>query len=191
MTMKLKNTTDYPDHFLRRMVAWCCKQLECPPSIIREAAFRNRSDRYTSGHAYWAGRGRFVVSSGKLAADRVKDLVGVTAHEIFHLLADSRGIRTRRHGKSSGSSERQTNWHQHKVEALFVDKRETILGAWYAEPAARPAQPKPSVQDQRAAKAQAALDRWQRKLKLAQTKVRKLKQRAAYYEKVIAAKRMG
>lgn len=27
-TMRLVNTTDFPNYFLRRMVSWCCKQLD-------------------------------------------------------------------------------------------------------------------------------------------------------------------
>lgn len=37
--MKLKNTTDWPDHFLRRMVAWCCRELDVPASYLRLATF--------------------------------------------------------------------------------------------------------------------------------------------------------
>jgi hypothetical protein len=186
--VKLKNTTEFADHFLRRMVSWCCKQLGCSPRIIREAWFRNRSDSWTSGHAYWAGRGRFVVSSGVKESDRQRSLVGVTAHEIFHLFADSQGIRTRRHGRSSGSSERQTNWHQQKVEEAFTANRFALLEAWDATPVEVAAKRQATLQEKRAALAQRNLDRWQRKLKLAQTKVRKCKQRAAYYERALAAK---
>lgn len=50
----------------------------------------------------------------------------------------------------------------------------------------RAAQPRPSVREQRAAKAAAALERWQRKLKLAQTKVRQYKTRVSYYQTVAA-----
>jgi hypothetical protein len=58
--MKIKNTTDFPDHVLRRLVAWCCRQLSIPVRSIPEAVFRNRGQG-TSGHCAVA-RGRIVVS---------------------------------------------------------------------------------------------------------------------------------
>jgi hypothetical protein len=63
-----------------------------------------------------------------------------------------------------------------------------LLAAWAADPVARCAKvaERPSVVEQRAAKAAAALKRWQAKLKLATTKVRKYKRQVAYYAKKAA-----
>jgi hypothetical protein len=47
--------------------------------------------------------------------------------------------------------------------------------------------PKPSTIEKRQARAVEALARWQRKLKLARTKVRKLSRTVAYYQKRQAA----
>ena len=60
--MKLVNTTDYPDYFLRRMVSWCCKQIGYPVRSVKEAKFRNKTGSF-SGHAY--GSRRIVVSVSK------------------------------------------------------------------------------------------------------------------------------
>lgn len=49
--VKIKNTTDYPEQFLRRMILWVCKTLEADPKKLSEIKFRNRSGR-TSGHCY-------------------------------------------------------------------------------------------------------------------------------------------
>ncbi len=62
--MKLINSTDFPDHFLRRMVAWCCKQIDCSPKILSGATFRNRSHGAYSGRA-WGSAGRIVVRIGQ------------------------------------------------------------------------------------------------------------------------------
>lgn len=74
------------------------------------------------------------------------------------------------------------------VLANFREKRESLMAEWSAEPtyvaADRP--PKPSVVERRRAKAVADLSRWMRKLKLAQTKVKKLRQRVAYYERKVS-----
>lgn len=190
--MKLKNTTEWPDWFLRRMVAWCCRELGCSTAIIREAVFRNRKDRYTSGHAWWGGkRGRFVVSSGLKSPVRLVELIKVTGHEVFHLKADQDGIRSRRFGRSSGSSEHQTEWHERRIYEAFEANRESLLAEWNEPPAARAKKPKPSIVEQRAAKVQADLDRWTRKLKLAQTKCKKLKAKARYYERSAAVSNPG
>jgi hypothetical protein len=61
--VKLKNSTSFPDYFLRRMVAWCCRQLEFPVRRVRYAQFRNRERGY-SGHA-WPGANRICVSVGQ------------------------------------------------------------------------------------------------------------------------------
>lgn len=58
--MKIKNSTDYPDHFLRRLVSWCCRQLDIPVRSITKATFRNRMESY-SGHCK-VSSGEIVVS---------------------------------------------------------------------------------------------------------------------------------
>ena len=67
--MKLINTTDFPDAFLRRMISWVCKELEHPVRKINQAKYRNRwGDWRTSGHAWWGrrwGNPRYCVSIGR------------------------------------------------------------------------------------------------------------------------------
>ncbi len=62
--MIIKNSTSYPDAFLRRMCGWIRAKLDMPEIWIAEAAFRNRSDRSYSGHAWWWQR-RVVISTGR------------------------------------------------------------------------------------------------------------------------------
>lgn len=191
--MKLRNSTDFPDYFLRRMVGWCAKQLGYSTARLR-AEFRNRREWF-SGHAY--GGGRIVVSVSRtefaepikgrrhiagvqvVYHDRMEALIGVTAHEIAHLCQ----YRDRRHK----FAEHDAEWHAQRVLDAFRLGRDAWLAAWNEPPAEKPAKPKLSIAERRAEKAQADLDRWQRKLKLAQTKVKKLKRRVAYYDKRQAA----
>jgi hypothetical protein len=210
--VKLTNTTDYPDRFLRRMVSWCCRQLDLPVKHVRAARFRNRSDGLTSGHAYPGAR-RFCISLGrcyvwvgattvtKTYPDRLKtgntdDLVRVTAHELAHLMLAREGSRTRvsrrYHSVSTGGSEPQTRRHENYVIEAFKGRRGELLAEWGREapqegPSATPeATPAPAVPDyvrRRAAKAASYLERWKRRLKVAQTKVRKYRKQVAYYEK--------
>lgn len=221
--MKLRNSTDFSDHFLRRMVAWCCREVGLPVASVKRAAFGNRSKGAYSGHAWQSMR--IHVSIGPASAyptagylypgrtseayrapslqDRIEGLVAVTAHELTHLrdYSDHRERQRARNEllragnypqpivKRRRSGERHTMHEERRVIELFRTQRESLLAAWSEAPPERPAKPQSSVQEKRAAKAQADLERWQRKLRLAQTKCRKLKQRVSYYEKSLAAKR--
>lgn len=185
--MRLINSTDFPDHFLRRMVSWCCKQTEYPPSKIREAKFTNTYHAYR-GRAFMGSRS-FLVRIGPADRyplpevkrhgimhpahlDRIEGLVSTTAHEIEHLYQYA--FQTMRRGQRLEpqciAAERRTLEH-------FREQRETLLAAWSLAPATRQQQPKPSKAAQRQARDEASLTRWQRKLKLAQTKIKKLKTR--------------
>ena len=98
------------------------------------------------------------------------------------------GRRLLRHGGSEHNTEALTKI----VMDAFDADRERLLAEWAAEPARSAATStaptfkdtlRASIVERRAAKAQADLERWQRKLKLAQGKVRKYKARVRYYER--------
>jgi hypothetical protein len=196
--MKLLNSTDWQAYFLRRMVAWCCRQIGLPVRKLRQAQFRNRTTCSYSGHAY--GR-RIVCSIGpdlrfptkpdgrdgmanEVIADRTEALIAITAHELEHVSQFHSG----RDDKLKGRCEASTRAVEVRVLRLFRANREALLAEWSVLPAVRD-KPAVSIQDKRSAKAAADLARWQRKLKLAQTKCRKLKQRVSYYDKALAASR--
>lgn len=199
--MKLRNSTNWTDSFLRRMLAWCAKQTGYPVRKLNEAQFRNRRERAYSGHAYWSRH--IVVSIGpdsrfptkpdgrpgmanEIMQDRLEALISVTAHELGHLVQHAEGrLRKLRQTRQTESSARFF-----EVQALraFRADREVLLAAWSIEPV-KESKPKPSIQEQRFAKVATALERWQRKAKLAATKVRMYKQKVRYYEHAIAAKR--
>jgi hypothetical protein len=91
--MKIYNTTDFTDWFLRRMVAWIChhKSIKYSTRKIHTARFHNSQSSY-SGWAYRSER-VFWARIGwpelyPVYQDRVHDLVAVTAHEIGHLTQD-------------------------------------------------------------------------------------------------------
>jgi hypothetical protein len=199
--MKLANSTDFSDQMLRRMVSWTCKQLGFPASKLGSVQFRNRARRSYSGHAYYPRR--IVVSIGpasrfptkpdsrpgmqnEVFADRTEALIAVTSHEIAHLLQWREG-RTRQL-ELHRRTEKDARWHEVLVLRAFRAEREALLAAWSHEPQAATIKMTPSVVEKRADKAATDLARWQRKLKLAQTKVRKLRTRVKYYERKSAAK---
>jgi hypothetical protein len=195
--VKLKNTTDWPDWFLRRMIRWCAKHVELPPKALRSAQFRRRT---TCSYSGCGGSGRITVSIGPASkfpveehkvdgypgmcpriADPTEALVAITAHELTHVREMAKRV-------SRMLSERQTMYEERRLLRMFQEDRERLLAEWSEPPAERPAKPKASVQEKRAAKAQAALANWQRKLRLAQTKVKQYKKRVRYYETVAARK---
>lgn len=204
--MKLRNSTDWPDHFIRRMLAWCRKEIELPAKALRSARFRNRKTAVHSGCGGW---GEIIVSIGPDSffptkeykcpgypgmapayADRVEALVAITAHELTHVRVHER-LRNKpmiRALRTGAHSERQTMYEMRRVLKLFQEQRGVLLAAWSAAPAERENKPKPSIVEQRAAKVLDSLSRWQRKLKLAQTKVRGLKKKAGYYERKAAVR---
>lgn len=210
--MKLKNTTDFPDHFLRRMVSWCCKELELPVRKVRNAAFGNRTNSAYSGHAWYSmrihisiGPEKFFPTGGHLYPgrtseayrtpmmnDRTEALVSITAHELTHLrtydtFRSRPMIRQMRRGIGS---ERQTQYEMRRLTELFRANREVLLANWNAVEE-KAESPKVPAVEKRAAKVEADLARWTSKLKLAQTKIRKLRQRQRYYERKQAACRDG
>lgn len=204
----LKNTTDFSDQFLRRMIRWLVKSLGYDPRL-RQAKFRNRTRGAYSGRAYLSGR--IVVSIGPTSSypttasgykaahrdqttgeyesfnDRLEGLVGVTAHELCH-------VNDYRH--RGNSSEYTSCSAERRALRLFREHRDRLLAEWTAvlplvvpEPVVEPTiRSFEKLIQRRAEKAQRFLDQWQRKLKLAQTKLRKYRKQVAYYEKKAAAR---
>ncbi len=194
--MQLINSTDYPDYFLKRMVSWCCKQLDLPIRCVREAAFRNTAKTW-GGIAYRSYRIGVRIgsadhyptnyrmrSTGKMIglSDRLEGLLMATAHELAHLMYMRNGNKSRRSG-GNGGSEHNTDWQVQQVMQVFRSQRNELVTAWNCPLKECTAKPKLSVRQRRAATAQTYLAKWQRKLKLAKTKIRKYKQRVRYYEK--------
>ena len=198
--MKLNNTTDWPDHFLRRMTAWCCRRLDLPVRYVKGARFGNSINAW-GGRAYLVqhrigarvgGDGHFPTltrmretSHHEPIVDRIEALVMVTAHELAHLEQWRRHTTTRR-GRDGGGSESITDHAALTVLNEFRAGREVLLANWNAADE-KPIKARPSVIEERAAKAEVALARWSKKLRLAQTKIRKLKARVRYYSRKQAA----
>jgi hypothetical protein len=193
--MKLRNSTPYSDRFIRRMIAWCAKELDLPVRKIKAAQF-TRPGKYGSRGAAWPSMrilvrveredrqlGSFERAGVTIPAmDGMGRTLWITAHEVAHLVQFSRRLmdRHKRKRDCEGFAERRTL----VVYQRFAEQRDALLAHWNEPEAERS---KTSVVDKRAAKAQADLARWLRKLKLAQTKVRKYKRTVAYYEKRSAA----
>ena len=192
--MQWKNRTDWPDYFLQRMLRWVCGQLNYPYHELRRVDFGKRSTCCYSGRAWW-GRERILVRigppskfpvpadhrpgyGGMVLVDDVEALVKVTAHEIQHLMQsrEKRIADLQRRRKV----EFDARWSALMVLTEFRDERAWLMRVWSKPPVTVS---QPTKRECNAAKAAAALDRWQRKLKLAQTKVRKYRAAVRRYEK--------
>lgn len=192
--MRLRNSTDYPDRFLRRLVSWCAREAELPPSMVRAAQF-TRTRASFRGRA-WSSM-RILVRIGDEhhfplrnlkypglvrapvydLADRLEALVQITAHEIEHLYDFSQGIRIVREGS--------VDFRSLKSLDKFRANRDALLAEW-SEPTASDqveAKPRKSIVDQRAELAAERLAYWESRLKLAKTKVAKYRRRVNYYAK--------
>jgi len=204
--MKWRNTSPWPKWFLRRMLAWIMREMEVPKTALRGVYFRKRTADYWSGRAFGSAR-RIVVSignggyparwSGYARACRPQDgsdyltindsteaLVITTAHELGHIRHFAAG----HYGKGS---EELADPPARMILRKFREQRAELVAAWSAIPqktAERLARGKPSVVDKRAEKAAAMLARWERKMKLAKTKVSAWRRKVAYYEKKAAAR---
>lgn len=219
--MNIKNTTEYPDYFLSRMLTWVCRELELPRAKLTEASFCNRNDGLTSGRAWYPdcrihvslgvvrwfkdppqdpeiqvrevrddwGKHSVPIWPSHLRTRQVDDLVRVTAHECFHVYAYVNDIRTRRIAKHHrpGSSEPQTRWHERQVLRAFQAQREELLARWMRKPSRRAQAPKPPAEELERERVADHLKRWERKLKLAQTKVRRYRRELKRAERQVQA----
>lgn len=212
--MKLKNSTDFDDKFLRRMVSWCCKELDMPVKTVQSATFTN-TKRIWRGRAFIERKailcrvGAMLEPrtdnrpgmDGVTLADRLEVLVYLTAHELYHLAAEwvpHHKQRTRR--GYSGSGEAITRSVGKRVMLAFRESRDRLLAEWSEKPADESLEPSnkfdgvPVVRafvKERADKAAKLLTVWERKLKLAKSKVRKYRSKVRYYENKTQAATKG
>lgn len=198
--MKFTNTTDFSSRFLRRMVAWCCREVGLKVRDLRRAKFCKTKFSAWRGHwpafSGFGGSGGITVRIGPddrypvesfethgtrhpRLADRVEGLLSTTAHECYHVWQFlNRSFRGARFNEPAAINAETT-----ALEKFRAD-REALLAAWN-EPIAEAADapPKPSLTEKRAAKAATDLARWRRKLKLAQTKVKHYTKKVNRYQK--------
>lgn len=158
--MKLKNSTAWPDYFLRRLISWACREIEMRQKVCRRATFRN--SRASWGGCAHLGPRTITVCVGRAGcfpastkthanghqmtlADREECLVWVTVHELCHLLQYAQQVTTRRQSTINGNhggSEIATEWHAKPVVEAFRAERTRLLAEWSAAPA-RLATPQP------------------------------------------------
>lgn len=194
---KWKNSTDWPDYYLRRMLSWVCKELEFPVRQIKNVEFGNRKTCDWSGRAWSYNRilvrigpaDRFPCharvyrdgfSVGRIA-DRVEALVKVTAHEVAHLDNGERGNRSRERG-GWGGSERYTDAAAKRVLEAFRENRDALVAEWEKPPKCKPKK-EPGPVEKRALKAFSKEAEYEKKLASAKRLLAKWRKKANYYRK--------
>lgn len=194
--MTLHNKTEWPDWFLRRLLAFCCRELGYPVRRLQAAEFTaTRRGQSYRGRAWGrhilvrVGPASFFPLTGNsrgtkmlppfTIADRVECLVLVTAHELAHCRSF---WRPREYGNGEGVIDLAA---RRVVERFRVD-RERLMAAWEKPPSTRAAKPKPSEQERELAHAEKMARAWEKKLSLARTKAVKYRRRLLYLQRKAA-----
>lgn len=179
--MKIHSTLpEFPDHVYRRVVSWCCREIGLPVGKLSRATLAKSRNKYGGLAQYYYRDGTIGV---RVTPSRLYDpllcLVRVTAHEVAHVhLYVSR----------STNNERSAEWFSWQVAVAFQADREQLTAEWFIPVRERAKQPIVSMVQKRADKATAMLAKWERKAKLAKTKVQQYRRKVNYYAKT-AAKR--
>lgn len=197
--MKITDTTGhYSDRFIKKLIQFCCKTLGMPANWITRVDFRGRTDGYVCGRAWWGGR--ILIRFDKTnngphhwtrrvvdvqCPDLISTIVFVAAHECQHVMNYNDGS----HNKLTKARDLEPHCDRRGkfVMLKFLEKREALLKEWTGEPTilqetvvVEEVKPEPSP---KLLKAQADLARWQKKLKLAKTKVKKYERKLKYHQK--------
>lgn len=201
---------NYPSHVVRRATAWAAKQIGLEARHRKPLTIEVGycATTYRRGGDTWRGiyrhseklvrvnlgrdiryptpAGHNRSEADRFANDEWEVFVKLLAHELEH---------ARAYAVSKTWDERARLNHEPRVRAIdwrvllaFRESRETLLAEWTQPVAERPSKPRPSVVDRRAERAAKLLADWERRLKVAKTKVTKYRRKVAYYGKA-AAKR--
>lgn len=205
--MKIITThPEIPAHMVRRAVAWIAGEigLRRRQRLTIKVGYRQRKRTgyqgwYRHGSRsveVWIGRDQtFPVSVGhtrqeaeRTADDVIELFVNILAHELEH----ARAHQTANRGSTMGrrlNSEPRVRAIDYRVLQAFRQRREELLAEWMAAPVVttRPARVQPTAVERHAHRAGELLAAWERRLRLAKTKVAKYRRRVAYYARAATA----
>ena len=188
------------------MLRWVMQQLDIPAGDLCQATFRKRTGAAYSGHCW--GR-RFVCSIGPASEfpvtathyyskrkdtsylggdpqNQIEGLLEITAHELGHV-EQFRHARTVNYRRGS-FTERKTQFYGRKILELFRPQAEQLIAEWSAVPVSKNRTPALTKAERNELKARKALERWERKAKLAKTKVSQYRQKVRRYDRIAAAR---
>jgi hypothetical protein len=197
---------EFPAHMVRRAVAWIAGEigLRRRQRLTITIGYRQRAkDGWQGWYRHgsrsvevWIGRnqtfpvriGRNRQEAGRTAADVIELFVRVLAHELEH----ARAYQTASRGSTTGrrlNSEPRVRSIDYRVLLAFRQRRDELLAEWMVAPAVTtsPARLQPTAGERRAHRAGELLAAWERRLRLAKTKVAKYRRRVAYYARAATA----
>lgn len=200
--MKFTNTTDYPDYFLRRVLSFCMKETGLKKKQLTEIHFGTKSRGLFKGTA-WYSEVRIMINrhahTWKLYRPYMRRgvpnwyetpeqcLVMLVAHELRHVRDQQDGSMNRRgRGGRRVNVELRAEHSGRSALVSFLKREEELLAEWNKPPKRKAAKPEVSLQEKRAANILALLDKWERKAKAAQKKVKAYRAKARYYERALA-----
>jgi len=182
--MRITNKTNYDTRYLRRLFLTCEKHIFAEYLVHGESKHRHVTVKYhktdyVGGYA-WYNSASIVMKlpypeSLHLGSIRKKNKVSArkVAQTYLHEVGHNIGLK---HNKMKPSRKINVDWWPDESVPLKEKK---------------PAKPKLSITEVRAAKAQKKLDEWQCKQRRAKTFVKKYQAKVKYYEKKMAALKTG
>jgi hypothetical protein len=202
MVMKLINKTDYSAGYLRQIVKWVSREIGFKPYRAHTITFANSrrrswSYRWSDSHnaaVLIAGEQRFPrpqTSQWPAMPDRDTALMHATACVIGFFAQAQESVKYQRGPVYAKASELVAKFQdaqaalgaaamaQEDVNMIYA--KVGLEGFEIVDAPPQPIKPVVTPAQKRARKVEADLLRWQRKLKLAEGKIKKLKRRAAYY----------
>jgi hypothetical protein len=202
----------YPSHVVRRATRWAAKHIGLDGKVLRaltiEVGYR-KAARWKDGDTWggWYKHGKRLVQvllgrniryptpaghnrseADRFANDEWEVFIMMLSHELEH--ARCYAITQSWEERARLNSEPRVRAIHWRTLLAFREARETLLAEWLREPVKRPAKPKPSAVDRRAERAATLLAQWERKFKMAKTKVSKYRRKVNYYG-AAAARRQG
>lgn len=198
--MKLNNHTELPDRFVRQAVSWVCRQLDVRVRALDGQSVNLRISRSGGGCSYSAAESVMLITfeHGQPLARRVRHLVESLAWCIGRAVAITDvawHTRSVIHEFDKRPSGLMDDWslnagpRSSAVDDMVDTHLEYLEASDPAVKAAKRAERLLRVMRRRQAKVRARLVEWERKRKLANTKVKKYRAKVAYYEKKLDADR--
>jgi len=147
--MKFKNTSEYPDHLLKRMIGWACDQFGIKRREVKSAIFAKRSwywrgyaskskreiririhrdAQYPLKHTYGGRGGTWPVWD---LQDHYDALAMIICHEICHIYEFVEAVEMRR---AWVHNERRTEARTMTAMKEWWSEREKLLAEWLQEP---------------------------------------------------------
>lgn len=177
VSSELKNCDKF---FLRRMLGWIAKEIEVPCKSIRMADYKYIKGVYRGRHKA-SGHIIIGVNDETEYPYHSKDLTYADEIELLVWLSGWM-VKGLAHRADNAQCRSASRWCLKK----FREKRSDLIFDWCKPEVVREKKKPVPLLEKRKVKVEKALAEWERKFKLAETKVAKYKKKLAYYEKKLS-----